>query len=139
MTSKWNLFGAALFLVVAAYAGDQPWYRDPQNVFWRFREGQTFVAEVDLQPGASRPVRIKADETLWVGFKAKISFEQFKDFAQKNQKPIKLQQDDDNTAIAGASSVAAKFTPHAGVISLTASNSSDVAIVIAVYTEKAKE
>jgi hypothetical protein len=135
MMNRWILFGTVLVFVVTAYAGEQVWYRDPQNVFWRLKEGQTFVAELDLPPGASRPVRIETATTLWVGFKAKISFEQFKEFSQKNQKPIKLQQDDD-TAIAGASSVATKFTPRAGVISLTATNRSDVAIVIAVYTEK---
>ncbi len=99
-------------------------------------DGKTIIDKFDLGPGESRDITIEADEMIWVGFEADISYEKAQEYFPENV--IKLEQEGASTYIASTNGGATVFKPVDGKIEVVVTSSANETFPIKVYTRPQK-
>ena len=95
------------------------------------KPGRTFVSEIVLKPGESKPVKISAKKPTVVGFQTNFTAEQAKQFEQK---PIMLSSDD--TSVGSSTGAWTTFEPRGGTIALKIQNTTTIEVRVAIYTKE---
>ena len=121
-------FALILSAIVSA-AAEEP--KPVAPTWFDARPERTFVIELVLKPGETKPVTIKTKKPTVVGFQTNFTTEQAKQFEQK---PIMLSTED----VSAGSSVGAwmMFEPRGGTIALKVENKTTIEVRVAIYTKE---